>query len=408
MKLKNDRRELPVDRIQIGPRHRRDLGTVAGLAASIADLGLLQPIAITPDGKLVAGRRRLAAVKLLGWATVPVHVVRGLGDALRLLRAEQHENVCRIPFLPTELVSIGLAVEALERPQARERQGRPGSARSGKLPEHGDTRDKVAGALGTSGRTYEKAKAVVLAAEADPEFFGDLPTMMDATGTVDGAFQELRRRRRRLAREAGWAARAAAGAALHLEGFHHGDFRDVAKSIPDGSVDLVFTDPPYTRDCLPLYGALAEVAAAKLVEGGSLVCYVGQYLLPDVLNLVMPHLRYWWTAAAIHTEPRARMREYGVKVGWKPLLWFVKGRWDRHTFVKDTLFSTMEKADHPYQQSVEEAMYFVGKLVPEGGLVWDPFCGGGTTAAACKQLGVRCVTCDVYAQALDRAKARVA
>ena len=51
-----------VESIQVGRRHRRDLGDLDALAASIERDGLLQPITITPDGLLVCGVRRLAAI----------------------------------------------------------------------------------------------------------------------------------------------------------------------------------------------------------------------------------------------------------------------------------------------------------------------------------------------------------
>jgi len=41
---------LPVDHIQVGARHRRDVADVAGLAASMDELGLPQPIVIAPIG----------------------------------------------------------------------------------------------------------------------------------------------------------------------------------------------------------------------------------------------------------------------------------------------------------------------------------------------------------------------
>lgn len=62
--------------IQVGKRHRRDLGDVDALAASIEDIGLLNPITVDEDGRLLAGARRLAACKRLGWKMVPVNVVR--------------------------------------------------------------------------------------------------------------------------------------------------------------------------------------------------------------------------------------------------------------------------------------------------------------------------------------------
>lgn len=47
----------------------------AQLAASIREVGLLHPIVIDREHNVVAGRRRLAAVKLLGWSKVPATVV---------------------------------------------------------------------------------------------------------------------------------------------------------------------------------------------------------------------------------------------------------------------------------------------------------------------------------------------
>ena len=39
-----------IDEIVFGERHRRDLGDIASLAANVAELGLLHPIVIRPDG----------------------------------------------------------------------------------------------------------------------------------------------------------------------------------------------------------------------------------------------------------------------------------------------------------------------------------------------------------------------
>ena len=55
---------LPIDQIIVGDRTRRDLGDIAGLATSIAEIGLLNPITVDENGRLLAGgARRLAAWK---------------------------------------------------------------------------------------------------------------------------------------------------------------------------------------------------------------------------------------------------------------------------------------------------------------------------------------------------------
>lgn len=91
----------PVDSIIVGERDREDLGDVEALAASIRAVGLLHPIVVTRDRRLIAGGRRLAAVRALGWTEVAVTVVDldSVGDALR---AEADENTQRKPLTPYE------------------------------------------------------------------------------------------------------------------------------------------------------------------------------------------------------------------------------------------------------------------------------------------------------------------
>jgi ParB-like nuclease domain len=42
------------------------------LADSIAEAGLLHPVLVMPEGRLIAGQRRLEACHVLGWSEVPV------------------------------------------------------------------------------------------------------------------------------------------------------------------------------------------------------------------------------------------------------------------------------------------------------------------------------------------------
>lgn len=182
---------VALDDVRAGDRIRHDLGDVEALAASIKARGLLQPIAVGPDMELIAGARRIAAFRLLGRERIPCHVVSGLDDAAAMLRAERDENTERKDFTPSEKVALGQRLEALERPRAAERK-RAGKAPSENFTEgRGETRDRVGAAIGMSGPTYEKAKAVVAAAEAEPERFGALVEEMDRAGKVDGAFKKL-------------------------------------------------------------------------------------------------------------------------------------------------------------------------------------------------------------------------
>ena len=47
--MNNDTIEAKISEIQLGNRHRKDMGDIEALAQSIQEEGLLQPIGITPD-----------------------------------------------------------------------------------------------------------------------------------------------------------------------------------------------------------------------------------------------------------------------------------------------------------------------------------------------------------------------
>jgi ParB family transcriptional regulator, chromosome partitioning protein len=115
------RMDRAVDSIAVGHRHRRELGDLQALRDSIRRAGLLCPLTVTPDGLLLCGWRRLEAVKLLGWKTVPVYVRRA-SSALRDLIAEHDENTIREP-LPLETAEdLYREYKAAETEQAALRQ----------------------------------------------------------------------------------------------------------------------------------------------------------------------------------------------------------------------------------------------------------------------------------------------
>ena len=65
----------------------------------------------------------------------------------------------------------------------------------------------------------------------------------------------------------------------------YGDFIEQSQNeIPDNSIDLIFTDPPYGEEYLPLYQELAKLAVRVLKPGGSLVFLVGHIILDQVIE----------------------------------------------------------------------------------------------------------------------------
>ena len=180
--------------------------------------------------------------------------------------------------------------------------------------------------------------------------------------------------------------KAAEGKPLH-DDIIVGDFWTNADKIADGSLSLIFTDPPYSKAAESLLPHLADFAASKLAPGGSLLFYVGTLQLPAAFEAFKDKLRYWWTCACVHAGNTSVLNYYGVRWGWKPMLWFVKEtRFDINNIVMDTVSSGTEKQFHEWQQGEDEARYWIEKLCPVDGIVCDPFLGSGTTAAAANKL----------------------
>lgn len=96
-----------LDQIKIGSRARKDLGDIGLLAESIQQIGLLQPIGIDQNYRLVFGERRYRAFEKLGRETIPARIVR----VDSLLQAEHAENEIRKDFTASERVAIAKAVE---------------------------------------------------------------------------------------------------------------------------------------------------------------------------------------------------------------------------------------------------------------------------------------------------------
>lgn len=179
-----------LDQIVVRDRVRQELGDVTELAASIARFGLLAPLVVRMDGSdpvLVAGERRLAALLLNGATEAEAKVVADLDDYLAA-QVESDENTHRKDFTPSERVAMGRRLMELEKAAAAARQT---SGQVAPTSEKGRAGDKVAEAVGTSRRNYEKAEKVVEAAEAgDPDAIA-ARGRMDATGKVDPAYRDV-------------------------------------------------------------------------------------------------------------------------------------------------------------------------------------------------------------------------
>jgi len=156
--------------IKIGARRREDLGDIDALAESIHKYGLLAPPVLTDGGELVAGQRRIEAMKRLGWIETPF-INKGQLTQEQLHEIELEENIRRKDFTEYEIsknvaalsdmVGERLAKDAVTCPTV------------GQVGKHGprakaDGIRAVSDEIGIPRSTIQHARAHVAAVEAYP------------------------------------------------------------------------------------------------------------------------------------------------------------------------------------------------------------------------------------------------
>jgi len=363
------------------------------LKASISKNGVLVPIELDDNDTVLDGHHRLKACQDLGIADYPKRT-RHFESESDKIRHIITLNKDRRHLTPSQLATLAIDIlpaledDAKKRQVAQGERGKEGGRGKTKtlrdlVPEgfsddHARSDEQAAKILGTNQKYVQYAKKLK---EEAPDLFKDVST---GERTMPQAIREHTKETKR---------KNAAKEGKHVilpESIRilTGDFRDVLSDIEDESVDLIFTDPPYAAENISDYGDLAILGKRVLKPGGSLLCYVGHYAIPDVTAIMGEHLRYWWLLAIKHGGSTARLPGKWVFVEWKPVLWYVKEKLNGREYIADHIQSVPPTKDlHEWEQGIVEANYYIEHLTQPGDTVLDPFCGSGTTIIAAMKLG---------------------
>jgi DNA modification methylase len=232
-------------------------------------VGLLHPVVIDSHDRLIAGERRLEAVRLLRWQKVPVRVI----DLKNIAEGEFHENVARKDFTPSEVAGIARALRPMIEDRARQRQ-LDRLRRGREVPvsenfangEKGRTVDLIGRYCGLSGRTLEKIEALCQAAEEDPDRFGHLVEEMDSEPrSVHRCFGKLQILRQQAGEQPSRRSTKERRERLAASTLLQGDCRQRLQNLPAQSVDLVLTDPIYP-EIDRTYGRITEAVWHDLMH----------------------------------------------------------------------------------------------------------------------------------------------
>ena len=146
---------IDINKVVVKDRIRKDFGDIEELAQDIKENGLINPPVVTPDHVLIAGERRIRALRALGKTDIEVRIMT-VDSAEQALNLEISENEVRKDFSKSERIDYARRLERIEAAKAESR------LKSGKRGSEGKTRDIVADKMGIgSGKQYEKEKTIV-------------------------------------------------------------------------------------------------------------------------------------------------------------------------------------------------------------------------------------------------------
>ncbi len=176
------------------------------------------------------------------------------------------------------------------------------------------------------------------------------------------------------------------------------DCLDGLKSLPNNSVDLIFTDPPYglnktgikNDNNLDLFYSILPDSHRVLKDDAFLITFFSTKFLPDIFK--NNPFQYFWNFVLYCPNGRV-MSPIGF-TKYMSCIVFKKGNPKIIKRCKDIFIDTPGKMVEPDEGFINhptpKPKTFIKELLimfsKENNIILDPFIGSGSTAVACKQL----------------------
>ena len=198
-----------------------------------------------------------------------------------------------------------------------------------------------------------------------------------------------------------------------------GDCLEVMKNIPDKSVDLVLTDPPYGINVIGGSKSFGSIGGSNIVKANKYHPIINDDIKIDFTEIFRISKNQVIFGGNYFDLP--------ISKGW--IVWDkkTKNNWDdnfsdgelawtsfkrplkifRYLYMGCLQEGKREKRVHPTQKPLKLIEYIVENYTNETNIILDPFLGSGTTAVACKSLGRRYIGIEISKEYCEIARRRV-
>jgi DNA modification methylase len=424
---------LSIDQVIVKERVRKDFGNLDELANSIREVGLIQPIVVTRDLQLIAGERRLRALRKIGVVSL-VHAAHFIyndeQDELKIQAMEIEENVKRKELSWQEaVIAKKRLLEVLQKIHGIARPGYPSRSDTLGITTPGFGINKLASLLGESNAQTSKDIELANLIEAVPDL-------------ARAETKEAARRSASLAILVAGSLQAQAKNPPKTDQkwtLYAGDFVNNVNNIEPSTIDLVIVDPPFGEDSQgmgpnskqllaspfaddlasvrALYLDMASASWRVLREDRFAAFFFGFTVYQDLVSALLtvgfrvdltPLI--WVKNTVINTTPYTR---YGRS--YEPILIARKGEpklmrpAQRDVIEVQNVITTgvQEKKYYQAQKPVALIEKLILDMSPPGSTICDFCAGSGTTGVAAIRQGRRVVLFEKDVAACSIIKARL-
>jgi site-specific DNA-methyltransferase (adenine-specific) len=395
---------LKLTEIKEGKRGRKDYGNLDELIESIQKYGIIQPIVVRElegDSKysheLIAGGRRLRACTLACIPEVPC-VLRDECSDIELKELELEENIQRRNLAWSEIVDMKLELDNLMQ-EKYELKRREVLGTGVKVQKPGVR--ELATALDESICSVSNDIRLAKAMREDPELKKKLEKMPKSI-----AFKKLQQIEERKKREEEFEK---LGGVPDVD-LRHGNCLTLIKDIPDSSINLIITDPPYAVEKIDeAKGSYNDLSQESDNSNKETMQELYKALFPELFRVLQQgahtyifYASEWYrflfdcaTNAGFIVDPvpliwykectTAPFRGYGYQPTYEPILFMQKPPREKRQLrtAKGNLLSykQIERGlkRHPYHKPPELLRLFIEQSSCKGESVLDPFTGSGET-----------------------------
>ena len=405
---------IPLSEIEIGSRFRKDYGDIDQLCYSIKKNGLINPVAVGVAEKmsisrettlpyiLLAGGRRMMALKEMGYTDIPVNIYDQSLTELDFRAIEMAENFDRKEMSYEEELRLKLEVDRLQKEIHGEKIGKAPDAPGW---SSADTAKLLKESPATVSRDLQLAKAM----EAYPEL--DL----DKCKNKNEALKRLKSVGKILANKhaaADYTKKVGTSDATFKKlaaSYIVGDCFETLSKIPSNSMSFVEIDPPYAidlckvkkdNDCIGYneidakhYSAfmlrLFKECFRVLRQDSWLICWFAQDPWFNDILVSLREASFKLSAIpAIWTKPNGQTNqpETSLPNSYEAFFYARKGQPKIQKFRAGNIFNHSPvphtKKYHPTQRPIELMIEIMQTFTQPGGSGFVPFLGSGVSLLA--------------------------